>query len=117
MSPVWGVVLADVWFFYSERHTVKAKNLAVDPRIAIHLADGDDVLIVYGRLQDLGRPQARPYVVTAFDAKYDDPADRAFLPSQDPDFDVLYVLQPHSALAWQLSDYEGSQRRWRPDAG
>lgn len=113
VSPVWGVVVGEVWFGYSERHTVKARNLAADPRIALHLAGGEDVLIVYGRLQDLGRPQVRPDVVAALGAKYASPADRAFLPSADPDFDVLYALEPRSALAWQLSDYENSQRRWR----
>jgi F420H(2)-dependent biliverdin reductase len=113
ISPIRGVVVAGVWFFYSERHTVKARNLAADPRVAIHLADCEDVLIVYGRLQDLGLPQTRPDVIAALDAKYSGPADAALLPSADPAFDVLYALEPRSALAWQLSDYEGSQQRWR----
>jgi hypothetical protein len=116
VSPVWGVVVGEVWFGYSERHTVKARNLAADSRMSVHLAGGEDVLIVYGRLQDLGRPQVRPDVVAAFDAKYAGPEDRPFLPSTDPDFDVLYALEPRSALAWQLSDYDNTQRRWRRPA-
>jgi hypothetical protein len=111
-APVWGVVLSDVLYLYSERRTVKARNVARDPRVVVHLDNGEDVVIVHGRLDDLGRPDARTDVLDAFAAKYDQPADAQYLPSADPGFDVLWAVRPARALLWRLDDYDHSQTRW-----
>lgn len=116
-APVWGVTLDDILYVYSERSTVKARNLARDPRVVIQLESGSDVVIVHGRLADLGPPEVLKAVVEAFDRKYCQPAERPFLPSSDPAFDVLYSLEPRRALMWSLPDTEGSTRRWRSDQG
>ena len=55
-APVWGVVTGETLYLYSERSTVKARNLAADPRVIIHLESGEDVLIVRGVVEDLGAP-------------------------------------------------------------
>ena len=47
-APVWGVVSGETLHLYSERSTVKAHNLAADPRVIVHLESGEDVLIVRG---------------------------------------------------------------------
>ena len=111
-APVWGVVARETLYLYSERSTVKAHNLAADPRVVIHLESGEDVLIVHGAAEDLGTPAEVPSVVEALSAKYTRPEDRQYLPDADPDFDVVYALRPRSALAWRLDDYAASQRRW-----
>ncbi len=111
-APVWGVVADETLYLYSERSTVKARNLAADPRVVIHLESGEDVLIVNGVAEDLGLPGQVPSVVAALSAKYDRPEDKPYLPDADPDFDIIYALRPRSAMAWSLDDYEGSQRRW-----
>jgi len=110
--PVWGVVVDEVLYLYGERGTVKGRNLAADPRIVLHLADTEDVVIVRGRVEDLGHPADRPDVVRALAEKYDAPADRGYLPDADDDFDVVYALRPASAVTWSLDEYTGSQRRW-----
>jgi hypothetical protein len=74
-APVWGVVTGETLYLYSERSTVKARNLA---------------------------------------AKYTRPQDQQYLPDHDPDFDVVWAIRPRSAMAWQLDDYDASQRRWSP---
>lgn len=111
-APVWGVVVAGTLYLYTERRTRKARNLAADPRLVVHLESGDDVLIVHGTAEDLGDPAQCPDVVTALAAKYASPADQQYLPGNDPAFDVLYAVRPYSALSWRLSDYDASQRRW-----
>jgi hypothetical protein len=111
-SPVWAVVVEDVLYIYSERSTVKARNLEQDPRVVIHLESGSDVVIVHGRVIDLGRPAAHASVVKAFEQKYDSPDEQPFLPSSDPAFDVLYSLEPRRAILWSLPDSEASTRRW-----
>ena len=111
-APVWGAVTGETLYLYSERSTVKARNLAADPRAVIHLESAEDVLIVRGVAEDLGTPAMVPTVVAALAAKYTRPEDQQYLPDRDPDFDVVYALRPQSALAWRLDDYAASQRRW-----
>ena len=111
-APVWGAVLGDTLCLYSERRTRKARNLAADPRLVVHLESGDDVVIVLGTAEDLGNPAQVPDLVAALAAKYTRPADRQYLPDADPDFDVVYAIKPRTAMLWQLPEYETSQRRW-----
>ncbi|HEY2522097.1 MAG TPA: pyridoxamine 5'-phosphate oxidase family protein [Streptosporangiaceae bacterium] len=111
-APVWGVVTGGTLHLYTERSTVKARNLAADPRLIVHLESGDDVLIVRGTAEDLGPPARVPAVVAALAGKYTSPHDRPYLPDADPSFDVVYAVRPRSALAWRMDDYDASQRRW-----
>ena len=111
-APVWGAVTGQTLYLYSERNTVKARNLAADPRAVVHLESGEDVLIVRGTAEDLGTPAQVPSAVAALAAKYTQPGDRQYLPDANPDFDVIYVIRPRSAMAWRLDDYDASQRRW-----
>ena len=80
VTPVWAVVVEDVLFFYSERSTVKARNIAHDDRVSVNLPDGEDVVIVQGRVVDLGRPLTRPDVVAAIRREVR-PADRPRRPA------------------------------------
>jgi Pyridoxamine 5'-phosphate oxidase len=113
-APVWGVVASGTLYLYSERRTVKARNLAADPRMAVHLESAEDVVIVQGTAEDLGTPAQVPDVISALSAKYTSEGDRQYLPDADPDFDVVYAIKPCSAMVWRLADYAGSQRRWTP---
>ena len=106
------MVVGPTLHLYSERRTAKARNIAADPRVVVHLESADDVLIVRGTAEDLGTPADVPEVVAALAAKYTHPADRPYLPDADPDFDVVYAIRPHTAMAWRLDAYEASQRRW-----
>jgi PPOX class probable F420-dependent enzyme len=115
VAPVWGVVVDQDLYVYSDRSTAKARNLARDPRVAVHLESGDDVVIVHGELADVGHPMAAGAVVAALAAKYDDADDAPYLPAADPSADVLYVLRPRRALMWTLAELESSQQRWTAD--
>jgi nitroimidazol reductase NimA-like FMN-containing flavoprotein (pyridoxamine 5'-phosphate oxidase superfamily) len=114
--PVWGVVVAGDLHLYSERRTAKARNVAADPRVVVHLESAERVLIVRGTLVDLGAPAEAPEVVSALDAKYSAAEDRGYLPSADDSFDVVWRLAPIEAMSWDLEDYEASHRRWRSAA-
>lgn len=111
-TPVWGVVIDSVLHLYSGRQTVKAKNLALNPRLIVHLESAEDVVIVRGTAEDLGKPADVPHVVAALSAKYDEPGDADYLPSADPSYDVVYAMHPESASMWLLDDFDASQRRW-----
>ncbi len=111
--PVWGVELEGTLYFYGERTTVRVAHLARDGRVAVHLEDPSDVLVVNGRLEDVGTTTDHPAVVAALRAKYDEPGDAGYLPSDTTPFDLVYRFVPDRAMSWNLEDFEGSQRRWR----
>lgn len=112
VAPVWGAVVADTLYLYSTRESVKARNLARDPRAVVHLESGDTVCIVHGEVVDEGVPSQHPHILEALAGKYAHADDQQYLPSADPSFDVLYGLRPRRAMLWSLDDYEGSQLRW-----
>ena len=116
-APVWGVVVGGSLYLYTERRTVKSRNLAADPRLVVHLESAQDVLIVRGTAEDIGTPAQVPEVVAALSAKYPSEEDRPYLPAADPAFDVVYAIRPRSARMWRLPDFEGSKRRWRLPPG
>ncbi|MDE3064511.1 MAG: pyridoxamine 5'-phosphate oxidase family protein [Acidobacteriota bacterium] len=118
VAPIWGAVHGSSLHLFTERSTLKARNVARDPRVALHLADTDDVTIVYGSLVDLGHPRGQPEVLEALERKYDGPGEAAYLPSAPGStYDVIYRLDAVRALTWSLEDFEGSQRRWRAGDG
>jgi hypothetical protein len=86
------VVTGQALYLYSERRTVKARNLAADSRVVVHLESGEDVVIVRGTAKDLGTPAQVPDMVAALSAKYTGEDDRQYLPGADPDFDVVYAI-------------------------
>jgi hypothetical protein len=43
--PVWGVWIDDTLWFSTGDGSVKARNLAADPRVAVHLESGDECVI------------------------------------------------------------------------
>jgi hypothetical protein len=43
--------------------------------------------------------------------KYAEPDDARYLPTFDPDFDVLWRLRPRKSLLWQLWNYKNTQAR------
>jgi Pyridoxamine 5'-phosphate oxidase len=112
-APVWGVVISHVLDLCSERRTVKARNLAVDPRVVVHLESAGDVVIVRGTVEDLGTPAQVPEVVAGLSVKYADEEDRQYLPDADPDFDVVYAIRPQSAMMWHCRRSLRSQHEYR----
>ena len=69
LTPVWFVYLAPaVWVCSSER-SVKAANLASDPRVSLALEDGDAPVVVEGRAF-IHRTDFPAEVVAAFAGKY-----------------------------------------------
>ena len=75
MVPVWGAVLRGDLYFFSERRTAKARHVAANAHVVVHLESADNVVIVNGYLEDLGLPQEHVDVLGALEAKYSDPAD------------------------------------------
>jgi PPOX class probable F420-dependent enzyme len=111
-APVWLAVFDDDVYVFTSGASAKARNLLGNPRCVMHVGDGEDVLIVNGRLEFIGDPQDFRGVMAVFAEKYRDPGDAEFLPGQDPTADALFRLVPGRVMCWRLEEYLGSQRRW-----
>jgi PPOX class probable F420-dependent enzyme len=76
-SPVWFLWDGESFLLYSQREAPKLRNIAANPRVALHLqadADGDDVVIVSGEARASEDPPA--HEVAAYVEKYRDPISR-----------------------------------------
>ncbi len=51
--PVWGVWLGDRFVFSTSPASRKARNLRANPQVAVHLEDGNVVIVVEGRAAEL----------------------------------------------------------------
>jgi hypothetical protein len=107
--PIWGVWLDDAVFFSTGDNSVKARNLAADPRLVVHSESGDDAVILEGvAVRDPLSPDLHGRLVAAYAAKYD------MKPEDLPGPDGWYALRPATALAWQERDYPNTATRFRP---
>jgi hypothetical protein len=104
--PVWGVWFDETLYWSSSPDSQKAKNLARDPSIVVHLESGDDVVVIEGRVEQTTLDAA---VADAYTEKYD------FRPDPgDPDF-KWFALRPRVAYAWLERDYPGTATRYEWD--
>lgn len=108
-APVWGVWLEGALVFSCARSSRKARNLAADPRVTVHLESGDEVVILEGRVEvvaDLARLAA---FGQAYAAKYPVVTPNVLL---DPNL-VCFALRPQAAFAWLERDFPNTATRWR----
>ena len=65
--PVWGLWRDDAFVFSTGTESRKARNLAADPRIVVHLESGDEVVLLEGAAEPA---EATVEVIDEYDAKY-----------------------------------------------
>lgn len=104
-APVWGIWWDGTLWFGTGPSSVKGRNLAADPRLAVHLESGDEVAVLEGTAAPAAVPPAE---VTAFADAYQ--AKYSFRP--DPS-DGMYRVQPATMLTWNESVFPHGKFRWR----
>jgi general stress protein 26 len=104
--PVWGIWLEDCLYFVTKRASKKARNLLDNPKVAIHLESGDDVVSFQGTVAEVRDLTRLDKVATVYTAKYN--GDEIF-----PDIEVVFELLPHVAFTWLESNYHQTATRWR----
>ena len=102
VAPVWGLWHADCFFFSTGSSSVKAGNLAADPRAVLHLESGDEVVILNGRVaaeedQDL---------LKELDQRYQTKYAVSLLGG------TVYRLELTQALAWREAEFPTTATRW-----
>ena len=110
--PAWAVWLDGALYFEGSPLTRRARNLAGNPALTVHLESGDEVVILEGEAQEAS-PPARPLaerLAAAFTAKY--AATHDYRPGPEQwDKGGLWVLRPRVAFAW--SEFPTTMTRWR----
>lgn len=110
-TPVWGIWLDGALLFSTSRSSQKGRNLAHDPHVVAHLESGDDTLIIEGAAAEANDAGLLERYADAYEAKY------AFRPDPAAPGDVVYILRPERALAWEERDFVNSAIRWRFPSG
>ena len=100
-----------VFFFGTDSHSVKAANIRRDPRVAIHLDSGDDVVILEG---DLALADLTSADLSALDAIYTQKYGMS--PELETEGDLVFALNPRKVMAWRERDFPASVTAWRFDA-
>jgi general stress protein 26 len=97
--PVWGVWLEERFYFGGGPDTRKARNLAENPAIVVHLENGDDVVILEGMAEEIDDPRVLERIDDAYEAKY-----------QIRHGPPIWIVRPREVSAWD--DFPGSVTRW-----
>lgn len=111
-APVWGVWVDRRICFSTSPDSVKARNLAADPRVVVHLESADNLVVVEGTAtqvdgDDLRRPDA------AYRAKYVLPRSGDPVGLDGPAWAVI----PTVAHTWAEIAFPETMTRWRFPAG
>jgi PPOX class probable F420-dependent enzyme len=105
--PVWGLWLDESFCFSTARRSRKARNLARDPRLVVHLESGDQTVILEGRARPITDAAVLQRYAAAYEPKYrhrPDPADAT---------QRTYAVRVEKAFAWRERDFLTSATRWR----
>jgi nitroimidazol reductase NimA-like FMN-containing flavoprotein (pyridoxamine 5'-phosphate oxidase superfamily) len=105
--PVWGVWLDERLYFGTDRRSRKARNLASNPAMVIHLESGEEAVIVEGVAEEVTEAGRIAAIDKAYSPKY-----KMHL-TDAPGELVIYALRPSVAFAWRERDFPRSSTRWR----
>jgi general stress protein 26 len=106
VMPVWGIWLDGTFYFGTERHSRKARNLAQNPELVVHLESGDEAVILEGVAEEVTDSALRKRCINASVDKYH------YDPGPDNPDSPYYALRMRAAFAWLESDFPGSATRW-----
>jgi hypothetical protein len=104
--PVWGLWLDDAVWVATSRELQKARNLAQNRALVVHLESGDETVILEGDAEEARGREALERLVEPYAAKYDhrmDPGDEEA---------AWFVLRPRVAHTWRERDFPRSATRW-----
>jgi len=107
--PVWGFWIEGALYFGTARSSRKARNLAHNGAVSIHLESGDDVVILEGNAVEVDLNDAATFknLDGASREKYKMPL--MIIPEES----VLYSVHPRTVLAWTEKNFPKSATRWK----
>ena len=112
VAPVWGLWMDNAFYFSTDRSSRKGRDLAINPKVAVHLESGDEVVILEGVARDVTDPAVLQRFVEAYDAKY---KVKVNVTRESLRGAPVLVVAPRTAYGWLESDFPGGATRWRLD--
>jgi hypothetical protein len=105
--PIWGVWLTDVFAFSTGVQSVKAKNLANDPRVVIGVEPSEDSIVLEG----VAKLQPDPNFLREFKAIYAKKYDM----DMDDFAEPVWVVTPTRAFSFgsKGDDFTAGSTRWK----
>lgn len=108
--PVWGFWIDGAVYFGTDRSSRKAKNLAHNPAVSVHLESGDDVIILEGAAVEVNLSDKSIF------KKLDDASRAKYkMPLMVVPEGVIYAVRPRVVLAWTEKDFPNNATRWTFD--
>ena len=104
--PVWGVWVDGALYFGTDRSSRKARNLAGNPEISVHLESGDEVAILEGAVDVVSDAAEVKAVDVAYKKKY------GMKVTEAPGDVCLFGVRPRVAFAWREKDFNQFATRW-----
>ncbi|MCY3831471.1 MAG: pyridoxamine 5'-phosphate oxidase family protein [Chloroflexi bacterium] len=105
--PVWGAWVDGVLYFGTDKDSVKARNIARDNRVVVHLDSGDQTVIFEGAVVET---QVSPSQLKRISERY---VEKYVLdPELEEADDLLLRLVPAKVMAWLESDYPATATYW-----
>ncbi|MDE2749771.1 MAG: pyridoxamine 5'-phosphate oxidase family protein [Chloroflexota bacterium] len=105
--PVWGAWVDGVLYFGTDRQSVKARNIARDNRVVVHLDSGEETVIIEGDIVEAQIPETLlKRISERYIEKY------ALDPKLDDSGDLLLQLAPAKVMAWRERDYPATATCW-----
>ena len=111
VMPSWGAWVGDHFYFEGGPRTRRARNIARNPEVVVHVEHGDDAVIVEGTSVTASPDDDLEIQVVEGFAKY--------RTSHDYDVDPenwrnggLWVLSPRVAFGWNVGLYPADATRW-----
>ena len=109
VAPVWGVWVDDVLYFSPDSNSRKARNLAVNPQVVVHLESGDEVVILEGVVEELHDAGLYQQVARIYNAKYQG----IFMDEEIQPGGLVYAVRPQTAFGWREQDFVRSATHWK----
>ena len=99
-SPIWALWREDTFVFSCAATSRKARDLARDPRLVVHLESGAEVVIVEGEADQIAPTQE---ILAEYAEKYG---------PVEAEIGNWYRVRPRRVLAWREDDYPRSATRF-----
>ena len=111
--PAWAVFLDGTLYFEGSPRTRRARNLAENAAVVVHLESGDEVVILEGVAREVAKPERAlaEQLAAAFTAKYGSTKYEYRPPPEQWDNGGLWAMQPKVAFGW--SDFPADTTCWR----
>ena len=102
-APVWGLWHQDAFYFSTDRHSRKGRNMAARPSVVIHLESGDEAVVIEGQAEPVDEAGLLSELDREYFKKY----------AYHLDAGQTYRVSPRIALAWTESDFTGTATKWK----